>query len=137
MRIAFCLRRHHRAAAAGILLLLTAMVIGVAACDGDGGDTYQLAISSATGGAVIAPGAGTFAYDAGMVVQLVATPDEGYEFRSWTGDTEGIADPNAASTTITMNGNYAIVANFQTEGGEVPDGGGSNGGGPDEGGPYS
>jgi hypothetical protein len=137
MRIAFCLRRHHRAAAAGILLLLTAMVIGVAACDGDGGDTYQLAISSATGGSIATPGPGTFTYNVGMVVQLLAAPDDGYQFLSWTGDVTSVANPNAASTTITMNGNYAIVANFQTEGGEVPDGGGSNGGGPDEGGPYS
>jgi hypothetical protein len=58
------------------------------------------------------------------VVQLVATPEDGYEFRSWTGDIQHSADPNAASTTITMNANYAIVANFETEGGTGPDDGG-------------
>ena len=59
-----------------------------------------------------------------MVVQLVATPDEGYEFRSWTGDTASIDSPNAASTTITMNGNYGIVANFETESEQDPGDGG-------------
>ncbi len=113
-------------------LIVAAVVIGATACDGAGNGTYQLDISSASGGSVTTPGAGTFTYDAGMVVQLVAAPDEGYEFRSWTGDIVGIGDPNAASSTITMNGNYAVVANFETEGGEGPDGGG-----PDEGGPYS
>jgi uncharacterized repeat protein (TIGR02543 family) len=51
-----------------------------------------------------------------MVVQLVAAPHDGYQFQSWTGDTANIADPNAASTTISMNGDYAIVANFGPEG---------------------
>jgi hypothetical protein len=98
-----------------------------AACDDDGNgtDNYQLAVSSASGGSVTTPGAGTFTYDAGMVVQLVAMPEEGYEFLSWTGDLDHIADPNAASTTITMNGNYAVVANFETESGP-----GSGDGGP-------
>ena len=112
------MKNHRRVTAAGILLIVTALVMGGAACNGDGSGsgTYQLAVSSASGGSIATPGAGTFPYDAGMVVQLVATPDEGYQFRSWTGDIEHIADPNAASTTITINGNYAIVANFETEG---------------------
>ena len=58
------------------------------------------------------PGEGTRTYDAGIVVQLAATPDEGYEFREWTGDTGQIADPNSVSTTITMNGSYSITASF-------------------------
>lgn len=124
MRTALPLKKHHRAAAAGILLILTALVIGVAACDGGGGDTYQLAISSASGGSVTTPGQGTFPYPAGTVVQLVATPSDGYQFLSWTGDVEHVGNPNAASTAITMNGNYAIVANFEIESGTEPDGGG-------------
>ena len=81
--------------------------------------------SSGSGGNVTAPGEGTFPYPAGTMVPLVATPDNGYQFRSWSGDIEHIADPNAASTTITMNANYAIVANFSSGGG-----GGGGGGGP-------
>jgi hypothetical protein len=97
-----------------MFLVLAALVAGVTACDG--AHTYQLTISSTSGGSVTSPGEGTFTYDAGAVVQLVATPDDGYQFRSWTGDITNIADPNAASTTVTMNGDYAIVASFGTEG---------------------
>jgi hypothetical protein len=125
MIAAFYLKKRHRAAAAGIVLIVTALAMGGTACDGDGSGTYQLAISNASGGSVTTPGAGTFTYDAGMVVQLVATANDGYQFLSWTGDTQGIASPNAASTSITMNGNYAIVANFEIEGGASPNGGGA------------
>lgn len=139
MRTAFCFGKDHRVAAARMLLIVAVLVAGAAACDGDGNGTgvYQLAISSASGGSVTTPGTGTFTYEAGTVAQVVATPDDGYQFLSWTGDTQGIPNPNAASTTITMNGNYAIVANFEVEGGEDPGAGGSDGEGPNEGDPYS
>jgi hypothetical protein len=115
-------KHNHAAAAVAILLIVAALVIGVAACDG--ADTYELTISSASGGSVATPGEGTFTYSAGTPVPLVATPDDGYHFQSWTGDITYIANPNGASTTITMNGNYAIVANFETEGGTGPGNGG-------------
>ena len=67
-----------------------------------------------------APGEGTFTYPRGAVVQLVATPDEGYEFRAWTGDTGQIADRNSASTTITVNGDYSMTAVFEGESEAVP-----------------
>jgi len=57
---------------------------------------------------------------AAAIVQLVATPDDGYQFGSWSGDIATIANPSAPSTSITMNGNYAILANFETEGGAGP-----------------
>jgi hypothetical protein len=91
-------------------------------------DQYNLTISSTSGGSVTTPGEGTFTYDEGTVVDLVATPDEGYRFDNWTGDVGTIADVNAATTTITMNGDYSITANFvavydlttsSTEGGSV------------------
>jgi hypothetical protein len=74
---------------------------------------YRLAIFSATGGSVTNPGENGFTYDAGTVVNLVATPGSGYEFDEWTGDVDTIADVNAASTTITMNDNYYICAHFR------------------------
>jgi hypothetical protein len=76
------------------------------------GVQYQLTISSTTGGNVTTPGQGTFTYDAGKVVNLVAAPATGYKFVNWTGNVTTIANVNAASTTITMNGNYGITANF-------------------------
>jgi len=73
---------------------------------------YDLTVSSTAGGSVTTPGEGTFAYDAGTVVSLNATPDAGYHFVNWTGDVGTIADVNAAATNITMNSNYEITANF-------------------------
>jgi hypothetical protein len=104
-----------------IFLIMAALVAGVVACDGV--RTCQLTISSGSGGNVTTPGEGTSPYPAGTVVQLVAIPDDGYQFRTWSGDIERIANPKATSTVITMNGSYAIVANFETEPGIGPGGG--------------
>ena len=71
-----------------------------------------LTISSTAGGNVTTPGEGTFAYDEGMVVDLVATPNTSYRFVNWTGDVGTIDNVNAAATNITMGGNYSISANF-------------------------
>jgi hypothetical protein len=117
--------RDHHALRVTILLIVAILVVLAAACR-HGTDTYQLTISSASGGNVIIPGEGTFAYDTGTVVPLVAVPDDGYHFVSWTGDIASIADPNAASTTIAVNGNYGIVANLETEGGGGSDGNGGH-----------
>ena len=43
----------------------------------------------------------------------MATSNTGYRFVNWTGDVGTVANINAASTTITMNGNYNIIANFE------------------------
>jgi uncharacterized protein YkwD len=74
---------------------------------------YSLIISSTAGGSVTTPGEGTFVGDVGLVVGLVATPVTGYHFVNWTGNVGTIANVNAASTTITMNGDYSITANFE------------------------
>jgi len=76
------------------------------------GAAYDLTISSTAGGSVTTPGEGTFTYGEGTVLDLVAVADEGYLFDEWTGDVGTIVDVNAAITTITMNGDYAITARF-------------------------
>jgi hypothetical protein len=89
---------------------------------------YNLTIDSTAGVSVTTPGEGTFTYEAGTVVDLVATPGDGYRFVEWTGDVGTIADIGAAATNITMNGNYVITATSvavydlaisSTEGGSV------------------
>ena len=75
-----------------------------------------LTISSTAGGSVTAPGEGTFAYDPKTVADLVAEPDEGHRFVSWTGEVDTIDDVDAAATTITVDGYYSITANFE----EIP-----------------
>lgn len=82
---------------------------------------YNLTISSTAGGNVTVPGEGTFTYDTGTVVDLVATPDAGYRFVNWTGDVSTIADVTAVATNITMNGNYSITAKFEEEVVTLPD----------------
>ena len=79
---------------------------------------YDLTISSTTEGwllcgNVITPGEDTFIYSSGAVVNLVAQAEEGCQFVCWTGDVGTISDVNAATTTITMNGDYSITANFR------------------------
>ena len=106
-------KRRHYVARVSIFLVTVALVVGMAGC---GGTTphlqYNLTISSTEGGSVTTPGEGTFARYAGRVVDLVATADVGYHFLNWTGDVDAIADVNAPSTNITMNGDYDITANF-------------------------
>jgi hypothetical protein len=76
---------------------------------------YSLIVESTEGGSVTTPGENAYTYEKGEVVNLTAVPDEGYQFINWTGDVDTIADVDAASTTITMNGGYSITANFAGE----------------------
>jgi hypothetical protein len=76
---------------------------------------YDLIISSTGGGNVTTPGEGLFPYSERRVVKLVASPDAGYKFVNWTGDVDTVEDVNAATTKITMNGDYSINATFATE----------------------
>ena len=74
--------------------------------------SYDLTIDSTDGGEVSSPGEGTFPYNCGIDIPLVAAADPGYHFVEWTGDISTIDDVDAAETTITMSGNYSITANF-------------------------
>ncbi|MFO7772461.1 MAG: hypothetical protein R6V59_00700 [Dehalococcoidia bacterium] len=103
-------------------LLVVALVAGMAGCaaDDDADLTpsptppvqYNLTISSTEGGSVMSPGEGTYTYEAGTVVSIVAEAEEGYKFLNWTGDVDGIANVDAATTTITVNRDCSITANF-------------------------
>ena len=74
--------------------------------------THTLTFSAGTGGSITAPVSSPQTYDAGTVVTITASPSAGYSFDGWTGDTGSIANTSSASTTITMDGNYTIQANF-------------------------
>ncbi len=73
---------------------------------------YYLTASSTQGGSVTVPGEGTFPYGEGAVVNLAATPDDGYQFLKWTGDVDDVANVNDATTCITINRDCSITANF-------------------------
>lgn len=100
------------------LTVVLALSVGLIGCGGEGVPEvtqYNLTISSTEGGSVTTPGAETSTYDEGEVVNLVATPDKYYHFINWTGDVATIDDVNAASTAVTMNGDYDVTANFDLE----------------------
>jgi uncharacterized repeat protein (TIGR02543 family) len=96
-----------------ILLITVALIAVMVGCGGPGVINYDLTIASTSLGSVTTPGVGTFRYEEGTVVNLVATPDAGCRFVNWTGNVGTIANVNAASTTVTMNGIYSITANFK------------------------
>ncbi len=71
-----------------------------------------LTVSSIYGGWVTTPGEGTFSYPLGTEVSLVAEAVSGYQFIYWSGDVSTFVDVDAAETTIILNGDYSIIANF-------------------------
>jgi len=75
-----------------------------------------LTASSTIGGRVTNPGEGTFSCPLGAKVPLVAEAVSGYHFTNWSGDVDTIADVYSASTTITMDSPYSIIANFSGSG---------------------
>jgi len=79
------------------------------------GPLYRIKISSTAGGSVTAPGEGTFFYTGGTVVDLETDAERGHRFDRWTGAGGTIANANAPTTTITIDGNYSITARFQRE----------------------
>jgi len=75
-------------------------------------DTHALTTNSTAGGSVAEPGEGTYAYDYGTVVSLVAEAEEGYHFVNWTGDVGTIGNVDSRITTVMMHDDYSITANF-------------------------
>jgi hypothetical protein len=71
-------------------------------------DNYTLTMSMSGNGSLM-PAAGSHIYTAGTVVSVNATPDIGWEFTSWTGN---VADPLSANTSVTMDMDKNITANF-------------------------
>jgi len=52
---------------------------------------------------------------AGTSIQVIANPNDGYEFVNWSyvNGTSNIFDPNRQSTTVSLQSNATIMANFQ------------------------
>jgi hypothetical protein len=78
-------------------------------------DQNTLTISSTAGGSVTTPGEGSYQYDHDSSVQVIATADTNYHFVNWTGtavDAGKVANPSLASTNVTVDADYTLVANF-------------------------
>jgi uncharacterized repeat protein (TIGR02543 family) len=118
-----------------LLAVVLALSVGLVACDGAGEQqeeeeeeehvgeqeeeeeeeeqvAYDLIIDSTAGGSVTAPGEGTFRYEDGTVVNLVAEAEQGYQFVGWSGDVGTIATIDNPVTSITVNGDYTVAAEF-------------------------
>jgi uncharacterized repeat protein (TIGR02543 family) len=73
--------------------------------------THTLSVSvNLSGAGLVYPTGGE--YRTGALVTLTASPARGYMFVNWTGDVGTVASVNATTTTVTMNGDYTITANF-------------------------
>ena len=70
--------------------------------------TLTMAVDPADSGTT-SPAVGTHDYDDGTVVDITATAADGYLFDGWTGD---VADDASASTTVTMDADQTVTANF-------------------------
>lgn len=92
------------------LVLALMLVVGlIAGCAGQV-LTCTLTVRSTVGGSLSTPN--IHICNEGSVVDIQAPIEEGLRFNGWTGDVATIADTNAASTTITMNEDCTIIANF-------------------------
>ena len=69
--------------------------------------TYDLTIDI-VGNGTTSPPAGVHSYPSGTEVELTGTPDEGWEFSSWSGD---ITD-TSATVTIVMDLDKSVIAHF-------------------------
>lgn len=98
----------HKLISVALIAVLLCMVLGNGISCAPPTTTYTLTMSSTAGGSVT-PAVGAHTYAAGTVVNLTATPDAGYRFVNWTGN---VANVNAATTTITMNSDQSVTANF-------------------------
>jgi hypothetical protein len=99
----------------GTLVIAAVVVVGLVGC-AVAPTQYTLTISSTEGGQVIIPDGEVLMYYEGEEVSLTAVAENGYRFANWAGDVGTVADPSAASTTMVMNDNCSITANFY----EVP-----------------
>jgi len=115
--------RCHYLVRLSIFFTTVALIAGMVGCGGNvsgNSESYTLTISSTSGGSVAEPGEGTFTYNGTTVVNLTAEAEEGHYFVGWTGDADAIENVNATVTTITMEDDYSITANFmRVEAGHV------------------
>lgn len=76
--------------------------------------TYTLSITaSPSAGGTVTASPNASSYTAGTVVTLTAVPASGYTFSGWSGAASG----TSSTTTITVNSNLAVTANFTANNG--------------------
>jgi uncharacterized repeat protein (TIGR02543 family) len=84
-------------------------------------NSYTLGITATNGSIAKTPDQAS--YDHGTTVTLQATANAGYTFASWSGDASGSSN----STTVVMDGNKSVTANFTINTYTISASAGSNG----------
>lgn len=77
--------------------------------------TVTISGEGASGSTVICPGVGIYPFVTNNKQDIVAAEAGGFTFANWTGtavDAGKVANANAASTTVVMDADYTLVANF-------------------------
>jgi hypothetical protein len=94
----------------GIFLIAVALIVGMLSCNPT---TYTLTMAAnPVGGGTATDVTGASPYTAGTVVDIEAEANPGYRFVNWSGDVVEVDDVDAATTYVTMNAPYSIIANF-------------------------
>jgi hypothetical protein len=86
-----------------------------AACGSKAPRVYTLTTSSTPGGSVTKPGKGVFTFNDGETVLIEAATGAGYVFKRWSGtavDAGKVAKPDSPSTSVVVDADYTLVANF-------------------------
>lgn len=102
--------------------LFTTAALVLVLCLAQGVWARTLTTSAGPGGCVWEPGQGTFEYDDGEEVGVIAVPSDGFQFAGWTGtavQAGKVPDPEDPSITLVMDGNYSLIASFETAGGPL------------------
>ncbi len=73
--------------------------------------TLTASANPSAGGTVTGGGS----YNSGAAATVTATPASGFTFTGWSGDLTGATNPS----TITMNGNKSVTANFASQNGQL------------------
>lgn len=81
--------------------------------------TYTLRITVEAGQGTTVPSPGMdHQYQSGTIVNLVAIPDAGWRFVQWTGDLQGVPNPNQPNISVLMDRDRNIGVIFE----EIPEG---------------
>ncbi|GEM_PF-5640308 len=75
---------------------------------------YDLTVDSTDGGEIVKPEDETTTHKHGTVVALEAEVDDNYHFVGWSGG-NNIEDRGSPSTTVTMEGDYSVTAEFEID----------------------
>ena len=70
--------------------------------------TYKISMD-VEGQGLTQPATGTYDYRGEEIIDIIATPDEGWQFEGWSGD---VTDPDSTATTLLADADKTVTAIF-------------------------